>query len=323
MEIEDIIEQADIVEYISQYVDLTEHNGEMWGLSPFQLEKTPSFSVNPEKHVWKDFSSGKGGNIISFIKQYHHCNFNEALRILMKWMDIPDGEVRLKSELARFMKHYSAKDKGDNQATRKILPESVLNTYQKAPITLWNQEGIQQSICEEFEIRIDPYEDAIVIPIRDAEGNLVNLAIRTMDPNYKLLGIPKYIYRYPLGKLDFFYSWHKSLPKIQKCNEVIIVEGAKSVMKLYQYGYPNAVAALTSHITQGQFETLIKQGVDVVFAFDKDASPYKDDLIRQLCRFCKVYFTLDRDGLLEEKDSPVDQGKDVWERLYSQRIRLR
>ena len=64
MEVADIIEAIDIAEYISQFVDLEEKGGELWGLSPFKDENTPSFSLNPEKGFWYDFSAGVGGNLI-------------------------------------------------------------------------------------------------------------------------------------------------------------------------------------------------------------------------------------------------------------------
>lgn len=323
MEIEELLEQADILGYISQFVALEPKNGEYWGLSPFQTEKTPSFSVDPNKKVWKDFSSGRGGNIIGFIKQYFHCGFPEALHRLMEWMNISPGEVREKPKIVGVMKSYGRKEPMVSPTERRIISESELSRYSKEPLTLWNQEGISQEICDEFEVRYDPFEETIVIPIRDGQGRLVNFSLRTTNPNYKLLGIPKYIYRYSMGALDFFYGWHKSLPKIQEKKEVIVVEGAKSVMKLYQYGYRNSVAALTSHICKAQFEILLKAGYDVVFSFDKDANPFNDKYIRQLRRFCKIYCVTDYKGLLGEKDAPVDQGKSVWEELYQNKVRMR
>jgi len=71
MEVSDILEAVDIVEYISQYCDLEEKGEELWALSPFKKENTPSFSVNPEKKCWYDFSSGLGGNLLDFVMKYH------------------------------------------------------------------------------------------------------------------------------------------------------------------------------------------------------------------------------------------------------------
>ena len=77
MELEEIIEMIDIVEYISQFVELEEKNGEWWGLSPFKDENTPSFSVRKETNNFYDFSSGIGGNVFTFTKYYNKCSSRE------------------------------------------------------------------------------------------------------------------------------------------------------------------------------------------------------------------------------------------------------
>lgn len=92
MELEDLIDSIDIVEYISQFVELTEKNGEFWGLSPFKDEKTPSFSVRREANNFYDFSSGIGGNVFTFVKHYNNCSSKEAVEILEKYAGC-DGQT--------------------------------------------------------------------------------------------------------------------------------------------------------------------------------------------------------------------------------------
>ena len=70
MELEELIRSIDIVEFISQFVELEQRGDEWWGLSPFKDEKTPSFSVRPNPPFWFDYSSGQGGNVYSFVKAY-------------------------------------------------------------------------------------------------------------------------------------------------------------------------------------------------------------------------------------------------------------
>lgn len=94
MEVDDILEQVDILEYISQYCDFEEKNGEYWALSPFKEEKTPSFSVNTEKQRFYDFSSGAGGNLIHFIRRYNDCGFIDAINILKKYANITEDSER-------------------------------------------------------------------------------------------------------------------------------------------------------------------------------------------------------------------------------------
>ena len=92
MEVSELIQQADIVDYISQYCALTERSdGEWWGLSPLKAENTPSFSVNREEQVFYDFSSGQGGDVLAFIRAYNHCSFPCAVSALKQYLGIPDG----------------------------------------------------------------------------------------------------------------------------------------------------------------------------------------------------------------------------------------
>lgn len=93
MELEDLIDSIDIVEYISQFVELEEKNGEFWGLSPFKDEKTPSFSVRKETNSFYDFSSGIGGNVFTFVKYYNNCTPKEAVEILSQYAGF-DGEMK-------------------------------------------------------------------------------------------------------------------------------------------------------------------------------------------------------------------------------------
>lgn len=323
IDLHEILAQASLYEYVSQYVDLQYRCGQYWGLSPFQSEETPSFSLNESKKVWKDFSSGKGGNLITFIMEYKHLSFHDAVHELLAWLNLPDDSYTPPLKIVQFMKRYIGHKTLKKDCFHEPLPESVLRKYSNKPIKMWENEGISLEKCAEFGILYDPYEDSAIIPIRDAEGRLINISRRTLDPNYKQLGIPKYIYKYPMGTTDFFYAWYKSKDEIQSKKEVIVVEGAKSVIKLYEYGYRNSVAALTSHLNEAQAKILAKTGCSVVIAFDKDVQPYKDQYIRWLTRLCPIYYTLDREGLLGEKDSPVDKGKEVWEKLYETKIRVR
>lgn len=75
VELSELIESVDILEYISQYTEFTEKNGEYWALSPFKDEKTPSFSVRKETNSFYDFSSGIGGNVLTFIRYYDKCGY--------------------------------------------------------------------------------------------------------------------------------------------------------------------------------------------------------------------------------------------------------
>lgn len=86
MELSELIESVDILEYISQYTEFTEKNGEYWGLSPLKEEKTPSFSIRKEENNFYDFSSGVGGNVLTFIRYYNKCGYQKAIEILKEYV---------------------------------------------------------------------------------------------------------------------------------------------------------------------------------------------------------------------------------------------
>ena len=93
MEVYEIVESVDILEYISQFCDPVEkEDGEYWCLSPLKDERTPSFSINTEMQKFYDFSSGKGGNVLDFICAYHNCGFLKGLDILKRYAGITDDE---------------------------------------------------------------------------------------------------------------------------------------------------------------------------------------------------------------------------------------
>lgn len=88
MELSELIESVDILDYISQYTDFTEKNGEYWALSPLKDENTPSFSVRKETNSFFDFSSGIGGNVLTFIRYYDKCSMAEAVEKLKNTADL-------------------------------------------------------------------------------------------------------------------------------------------------------------------------------------------------------------------------------------------
>ena len=131
MELTDLIETIDIVEYISQYVDLEERNEEYWGLSPFKEERTPSFSVRREQAVFYDYSSGIGGNVFTFVRHYHNLNAEEAIEVLKKYAGC-EGETlapREKMSATLVCKKFRKTKQRSKQASGVVLPSRRVNSY--------------------------------------------------------------------------------------------------------------------------------------------------------------------------------------------------
>ena len=319
----DLINKCDIYSYISQFIDLELKNGEYWGLSPFKSENTPSFSVNTEKQVFKDFSSGKSGNIITFVMEYYKCNFVQALEILKKYFNIKEDINYIHSPtIVTILKQFQPKPKKNKHIDRKILPENYMDNFDKIKIKDWEDEGISPKIIDKYMVRYDSEKETIVFPIWDNNGNFINIKARNVGKHWKELNKPKYYYYYKLGTLDYLWGLNFKREDIKKSNEVIIFEGEKSVMKMESWGINNCVALCSGNLNDEQLILLYKLGVNVVIALDKDKNCLKDNNIKKLARFCNVEIIVDEDNLLDEKDSPCDKGLEIWKKLYNERRRI-
>lgn len=186
----------------------------------------------------------------------------------------------------------------------------------------WINEGISLEQLDRFLVRYDAFANRLVHPIRLPDGKIFNIAGRTLDPDFKKKKLRKYTYYHKMGVLDTLFGLYENRAAIQKRNEVIVFEGAKSVMKAASYGCPNTAAVLTSHLNHEQMKLLVSLGVRVVFAFDSEVDPRGDAEIKKLMHFVPCEWVGNQDNLLESKMAPVDAGKDVWESLYERRMML-
>lgn len=327
MELNDLIQSVDIVEFISQFVDLEEKNGEYWGLSCFKDEKTPSFSVRRDPPLFYDYSSGIGGNLYTFVKHYYNCSNKEAVNIIKKYAGV-DREVFVRRErmaATATCKKFSKKTKGVKQNLSKPLPENYMERYEYSldKLSTWLNEGISKESIDKFQVKYDAFSNRIVYPIRDINGKIVNIGGRTLDPNWKEKKLRKYCYFFSWGTMNTIYGLSQNIDNIRDKKEIILFEGCKSVLLADTWGIHNCGAILTSHLNPNQLRILIKLGCRVVFALDKDVSVREDKHIQKLKQYVNVEFLWDYEDLLGEKDAPVDQGQKVFEHLYNKRLILR
>ena len=322
MRLSELIDSVDILEYISQYVEFEERNGEYWGLSPLRAENTPSFSVDTEKQCFYDFSSGKGGNIITFISLYNECGTTEAGRILSAYVGDAGIQNRHREMGAtRIAKRFARKRRTRKEPNPIILTDDHMERYEKRDdkLAIWVDEGIARASLERFDVRYDSLSDRLVYPIRNIDGRIINVHGRTVDENWKEKKLRKYTYFHPLGTLNTVYGIAENREEIIEKREVIIFEGAKSVFLAHTWGIYNTAALLTSHLNSNQLKILARLGIRTVFALDKGVVVRDDDNIRKLSRYVSVEYLQDNEDLLEDKMSPVDKGKDVFEKLFEGR----
>lgn len=326
--IEEIKESIDIVDFIGEYVELKKKGREYFGNCPFHDERTGSFSVTPHKGVYYCFGCKKGGDIIDFCQDYLNMTYEQAINYLGSEAGISTVKTKI-SLTVRYLRKSTRKRRNKQiPEPHKILDKSVLSDFERRKITKWIEEGIPQSIMDYYMVMYDKESNRIVYPVFDNSGNLINVKGRTLFDNYKEYNIPKYMNYYPVGDLDYFQAFCFKKNILDRSKEVIIFESLKSVMKLDSFGIYNSISSETSQINIFQVRELVQLHCDVVIAFDSDVSLEeikKKDTIQLLCHFTNVYVVYDSSGLLggkTEKNSPVDKGKEIWEELYKQRIKI-
>lgn len=327
MELNDLIENINIVEYLSQFIDLEERNGEFWGLSPFTQEKTPSFSIRENPPVFYDYSSGIGGNVFTFVKHYNKCSAREAIDILKKFAGF-DGEMqapRQKMSATMTCKKFATPKRRQKQSTTTVLSEDYMERYENRPdkLAVWEQEGISKASLERFQVYYDGFSDRLVYPIRNIDGEIVNIGGRTLDPKWKEKKLRKYTYFHPWGTMETIYGLFENLEYILEKKEVILFEGCKSVLIADTWEIKNCAAILTSHLNPAQMKILAKLGCRVVFALDKDVRIRDDHNIKILKNYIDVDYLWDKADLLDDKDAPVDKGLEVFKQLYAERLRYK
>lgn len=329
MEVSEIIEQVDILEYISQFCELEQRtDGEYWGLSPIKEENTPSFSVNVEKQRFYDFSSGAGGNVLDFIKAYHRCDFYKGLRILKEYANIDEDSEELHCTrllATSIAKKYKSVRQKEREFKAAPMPDNYMDRYEDPgdKLSAWEREGITKESAAHFLVRYDRFSNRLVFPIRDVDGCIINVCGRTLDPDFKTKHLRKYTYFKPLGALDTIYGLSENREDIIRKKEIILFEGSKSVMIANGWGIKNTGAILTSHLNPLQFKILIRLGVRVVFALDADVDIRKDSNIMRLLPYAQVEWVRNRRNLLDGKDAPVDKGLEIFTVLYDERSRLK
>lgn len=244
----------------------------------------------------------------------------------------------------------SAPEPIGNRYTRKLSVEplpayntNVLSVFPKTAPVEWLNEGISKEAMDRYDVRFSNSKFKIIIPHYDLGNRLVGIRGRALDP-YEIENYGKYM---PVRVEGTFYTHHLSRnlyganvvkKALARTKSAIVVEGEKSAMKLYDYYGENSVgvAVCGSNLHKIQLDILVKElGVsDITIAFDKEylhlksdeAETYKNkliDLCKKYTNYANMSFIYDMEGLLQEKDAPVDRGKETFERLYEMRVKIR
>lgn len=326
----EICSQIDLLDYAGQSMDFRRKGADSYAAHcPRHIDKTASLFITPSKNQFHCFSCGVSGSILQWLMIFEGMSFNDAIDKIGYLSGYDMSKLKQCTALKFYKSLQRLSSKPENKTSeRTYLPESDLEQFSKELPKEWIDEGIAPDVMQRFNIRIDEKSNRIIYPIYDSEYKLIGFKGRTRFDNYKDMGLQKYINYTKIGTTDFFVGMKENHSAIEKNKSVIIFEGIKSVMKACGWGYENTVAAETSCLNKEQIKLLIKMGIrEVNLAFDSDVATDKTiKSINGLKRFTNVFIIQDRKNkdrkLLGEKEAPVDRGREVFETLLNERIRI-
>ena len=320
-----LCEQVDLLSYASKTYDFRHKSGPNYACHcPRHIDNTPSLMIDVSGNYFYCFSCGVSGNIISWLRIFENLTFDEAVEKVAELAGVDMGSLQTSDSLLFYKALRDSKQVVNDTIEREILPTSYYEQFSDELPTEWIEEGIPEDTMRKYEIRIDKKSNRIVYPVYDNDFHLIGAKGRTRFKNFKTLKIMKYMNYKKLQTVDFFAGMKQAADSIQKTKKIIIFEGIKSVMKADAWGYHNCISSETSKINEAQLRLLIRLGVkEVVFAYDQDVDINKiRESTKMLQRFTNVYAIHDKYHLLGDKDAPVDKGRDVWDRLFDERVRL-
>ncbi|MFQ3543513.1 hypothetical protein Q7A53_05455 [Halobacillus rhizosphaerae] len=229
------------------------------------------------------------------------------------------GTMAVKDYTACLRQFTNNKKRRKEIKPNPILPETVLNEYfywdQPLPFDDWVKEGISRETQIMYGIGFDLDTKRITVPIRNRFGKLVGVKGRIMHDKDDLE--KKYIYLHRCNNGYEWFNFHFALPYILMEKKVFIFEGEKSCMKMFDLGVYNTLAIGASKISEEQVHTIKQLGLDIeiILCYDKGLKEKEIDESGQLFTNRKVYKMIDRNDLLNHKDSPIDKGFDVWKQM--------
>lgn len=264
---------------------------------------------------------------------YHEVTYKQALEYItkcIKHISISDEVTRYNDE---FIIAAARDEQGKDIIGLKEYNKNVLSCFNKYYHPSWLKENISKQTMDKFGILFSINENKIIIPQLDIDGRLVGIRARTLDEEdildgkkYMPVKVGSVLYNHPTSYNLYGIYEHKQA--IERYKRAIIFEGEKSVLK-HDTFYGNAsvaVAMCGSQLNKYQINLLIKKlnVCEIILAFDKENKSGWREKIIKLCQkyspqACMSY-VYDEYNILKDKDSPIDKGKDVWEKLFRKRI---
>lgn len=313
--IERVLEVAAIEEVIGEFVQLKKAGSNYKGLSPFVDEKTPSFMVSPAKGIFKDFSSGKGGNVLSFLMEHEQMSYPEAIRWLAQKYNIEIEEDQTENTPEQLEAHSLRESLYIvNQFAEKTFHENLFTTDEGKSIGLsylkerqFNDETIKKfmlgycldqwegftkhALSNGYKIEFlqktgltkvteegklfDFYKGRIMFPIHSVTGKVLGFGGRTLRADKK---VAKY-FNSPesdiYNKSRILYGLYQAKKSITQLDNCYLVEGYTDVISFHQAGIENVVASSGTALTKDQISLIKRYTPNITILYDGDAAGIK------------------------------------------------
>ncbi|HKZ57556.1 MAG TPA: DNA primase [Thermodesulfovibrionales bacterium] len=296
--LEEIKTRIDIVDFISEYVQLRKSGQNFKALCPFHSEKTPSFMVNPSKQIFHCFGCGVGGDVVSFLMKLENIPFNEALHNIAKKAGIDLREFKFDKEhtekrdkilqinreaMNYFIKNLKGSEKAKTYLRKRGIEEDSLKGFSIGYATAERdglikhvkKMGYSDSVIKEAGLAVsyekgsrDIFRERIIFPIFNNQGDTVAFGGRVLDDS-----LPKYLNSPETGvfkKGETLFGLNLAKEEIRKKGYSLIVEGYLDTIVCHQYGFKNTVAPLGTALTSKQLQRLKPLTGRIVLVFDND-----------------------------------------------------
>jgi DNA primase len=306
--VDEIKSRLSIEDVVSQYLELKRSGRNFKGLSPFSQEKTPSLMVSPEKQIWHDFSSGKGGDMFSFVMEREGIDFKAALELLSRQAGVDLTKFQSKGtgtagkqkeklfevlELAakfyqvhlsrnRTTLEYVVHERKFTKQTATTFRLGYAPAQDTALVTFLRSKGFSEVIMKNAGLGTkrykgfsDMFRGRLMVPLMDGTGRVIGFTARQLDANPDA---PKYINtpQSPVyDKSRHVFGLHLAKDAIRKAGYVVVVEGNLDVIASHQAGIENVVATAGTALTEQHLKALSRFTADIRLAFDQDNAGLK------------------------------------------------
>lgn len=302
--VEEIKSRLNIEDVIGEYVHLKRSGRNFKGLSPFTNEKTPSFIVSPEKQIWHDFSSGRGGNMFSFVMEMEGLDFKGSLDFLARKAGIDLSQFsrgsnpnrdKLKNRLFEALelaaKFYQQQFKNNQTALKYVFRTRGFNKptvlafrigwAPEGPASLHkfmigrgftNSELQAAGLATKSRQPVDMFRSRLMVPLADPFGRIIGFTARLLNEK---ADAPKYINTPATVLYDksrHIFGLHLAKEGIRKNHFAIMVEGNLDVIASYQAGVFNVIATAGTAATSQHLKNLSRFTMDIRMAFDQDSA---------------------------------------------------